>query len=314
MFRRFWTQPSTHYRNFQLVFALLFVNFAIPATFYVFAPEVALGQFSELDVMLGGAGWTLDGPGHPFWRFLGAANVLTLAFMCFWLMRDLRNNKPVLVPLVFLKGMATVLWLGGFALEPAHPVMLAAGIFDGLTCVAFVVFATLAFEEILGLTDPELVPRPAGRSAMGWMNFEQRWAESVLAAAFPASPDGGLPGVEQADFDSFWHRFAGDVPMHFKMGLRAATWVVTLWPMLSFRSLRTFHGLDADRKDEVLRALDGSGSFILRQVGFVLKTAASFAYFSDPALRAGFPSAYPQRADATSSLEDSGDHPAESDA
>ena len=101
---------------FHVVYTLLALNFWIPVLVYVFAPDVAIGQFAALGEPFG-AGYphTED---SVFWRVLGIANVATLGFCCVLLQVDLKRFFPVLFPLVFLKGSATIGWLAAFAVEP----------------------------------------------------------------------------------------------------------------------------------------------------------------------------------------------------
>ena len=294
-FRRFWNQPSTHYRNFQIAFALLALNFAIPTLSYLFAPEYAIGQFASLNETLGGAVYDFPESQSRFWRYLGTANVAALAFMCLWLMGDLRRRWSTIVPLTFLKGTAATIWLVGFLSATAYPAMLAASLFDYATCLAFVVFGTLAYADIQGHPDAVLVPEPAGGTEMGWTRFEQSWAEAILEATLPPNPEAGLPGLETIELKSFWDEYVQQVPLHFRLGLRAATWAVTFWPILTFRSFRTFHGLSKGAKDEVLQSIEHSRFFVIRQLTFVLKTTAGFAYFRDRDVQDLFPTAYPDR-------------------
>lgn len=158
----FFAQPAKRYRNFQLVFTLLTLNFALPAVSYAVAPEIAQEQFARIEALLGGEPYTFNEAGSRVWRYLGAANVATLALMCLLLQLDLRRNYRMLIPLTFLKGYNASLYLLGFAADPAHRAFLAVGLFDALTCVAFVYFARTARAEIEGRPDAELVPRPLG--------------------------------------------------------------------------------------------------------------------------------------------------------
>ncbi len=145
---KFWGQEARAYRNFQLVFTILTLNFAIPTLSYIFAPEVAVGQFIQLNEMLGGSPYTVDEAASHLWRYLGAANVATLAFMCALLQVNVNRFYAVLVPLTFMKALAATLWLAGFVAQPEYPAFLAAAILDYVTSGAFVFFATRAHREI----------------------------------------------------------------------------------------------------------------------------------------------------------------------
>ena len=53
MIGRFFTQPSGAYRNFQLVFTVLTLNFTIPAVSYLVAPDVALKGVHDMSALFG---------------------------------------------------------------------------------------------------------------------------------------------------------------------------------------------------------------------------------------------------------------------
>lgn len=158
---RFWRQPSARYRNFQIAFTILTLNFAIPAISYIFAPESAQDQFVRLNELLGGEAYTFPEAQSRFWRYLGAANVATLALMCGLLQWNLRKNFPTLVPLIFMKSLAATLWLAGYVATPEYPAFLAAAALDYVTSALFAWFAIRARREVDALDDEVLVPRPS---------------------------------------------------------------------------------------------------------------------------------------------------------
>jgi hypothetical protein len=155
-------QRSPAYRNFQIVFTLLTLNFFIPSLSYLFAPGTAMAQFSHMNQVLGGPPYLQPETQSHFWRYLGIANVLTLAFACALLQWNLRRFYAALWPLTFLKSTAATLWLAGFLSNDGVPVFLGASILDYATSAAFVYFATRARREIEGVADEHLVPRPRG--------------------------------------------------------------------------------------------------------------------------------------------------------
>jgi len=290
--RRFWRQPSTHYRNFQIAFAILALHFLIPAAVYLGAPSAAVEQFSALNRWLGGEAYRMPEVGADLFRYLAVAYVAALGTICIWMQRDLRARSTALVPLVLLKGFAALLWAGGYLAGPGAPAMGAAAILDLAVCAAFVGFTVAAREDIRRLSDRVLIPRPTERSELGWTGFEQRWVESILAATLPPRPEEDVPGFAEVELGEFWEQLSERAPLHFRLGLRLSTWVVTFWPIATFRSARSFHGLSADDRDEVLRSIEHSKFFLFRQVTFVFKTTAGFAYFRDPAMQRRFPGAY----------------------
>lgn len=156
----FLKQESSAYRNFQIVFTILTLNFAIPTISYIFMPELTHDQFLQLNAALGGSPYPIDEAASRFWRYLGAANVATLAFMCFLLQWNLRAFLPVLLPLTFMKMVAATLWLAGWTANPEWRAFLAAAILDYATSAAFMYFALRAHSDIRDRSDDELVPSP----------------------------------------------------------------------------------------------------------------------------------------------------------
>lgn len=158
--RQFWTQPAKRYRNFQIAFTLLTLNFLIPACLYAFAPLVAHEQFNDINLLLGGYPYYFPEDQSIFYRVLGAANVFTLAFMCAFLQWNLRKHIIVLIPLVFLKMASVTMWTVAFIQRPILVASAGAAIFDFFTTIAFVVFAVPAYRELAKYADAEVVPSP----------------------------------------------------------------------------------------------------------------------------------------------------------
>lgn len=158
--RRFLAQPSRPYRDFQIAFTLLTLNFVVPAASYAVAPDQAVGQIRAANRILGGDAYDAPESRSRVWRYLGAANVMTLGLMCLLLQLNLRRFILVLVPLAFLKGYNALLFLLGFAASPGLPVLLAIAILDFATTFAFLFFARRAWRDIRQRSDATLVPRP----------------------------------------------------------------------------------------------------------------------------------------------------------
>jgi len=290
--RRFWRQPSTHYRNFQVVAPLAATQFFAPAAVCLVVPEFALEQYAAMNEWLGGAAPGVAGAFFEPFRLLAVADMAVLGFLCVWLQRDLRNGSGALAPFVALQFGGAALLGGGSVVGSGGPAMGVVALYDLVVCAAFVLFAVLARADIHRLSDAALYPEPVGASGLEWLGFEQRWVESILAATLPARPEDEMPGFSDIELDDFWERFLEWVPLHFRIGLRLATWVVTFWPILTLRSFRTFHGLSDERKDEILRSIEHSRFFVVRQATFVFKTTAGFAYFREPETQRRFPGAY----------------------
>ena len=162
MFRPFVSQPVSRFRDFQVVFTILTLNFFTPSVAYLFAPEVAYGQLDQLCNTLGWDLMSAAERGSEFWRFLGFSNVFALGFMCLLLQLNLRRWYPVLLPLLVLKGGSVVgaAWL--FLFGSGHPFFALAVGFDGVTMAAMIFFASRA-HAALPAGDVGLVPAPRFR-------------------------------------------------------------------------------------------------------------------------------------------------------
>lgn len=134
-------------RAFKAVYTVLTLNFFLPALYYCFDPEGAAATYYKL------AEWAGSDAGQPwseesrFWLILGIGNVATLGFLCFLMLRDLRKNYNLLLPLCFLKGCSIV----GFAvawLAEGHPSFLIGVLFDSATIFCMIYFARAAYAEL----------------------------------------------------------------------------------------------------------------------------------------------------------------------
>lgn len=134
-------------RAFKVVYTLLTLNFILPALYYCVDPAGAAETYYALAQLVGseaGQPWSEE---SRFWLILGIGNVATLGFLCFLILRDLRKNYNMLLPLCFLKGCSIL----GFAvawLSHGHPSFLIGVIFDGLTLFCMIFFATKAHNEL----------------------------------------------------------------------------------------------------------------------------------------------------------------------
>ncbi len=156
----FFGQPNKRYLTFQLVFGFLTLQFAIPAVSYVVAPQIAIDQLSDIGELLGGGRYLVPEAHSRIWRFLGAANVMTLALMCGLMQVNLRRWIAALPILMFLKGYNASLFLLDFLFGSAYVAFGVVAFWDFLNCWMFWFFARRAYEEIKDKPDAELVPRP----------------------------------------------------------------------------------------------------------------------------------------------------------
>lgn len=247
---------------------------------------------------------------YQVWRYVGAGWAAAMAFSLRWLRRELRGRCGALVPIILFFSAPGVLALGASLFSAAARAYLVLAVILFSCPVALTVAASLAWSDISGRADGVLIPRPVGPTILGWTATETEWLESILAASLPPAPAEDQPGFGEVDLGDFWEEYFRKVPLHFRLGLRMATWVVTFWPLVTFRAAGTFHGLDEEGRDEVLRSIEHSRFFVVRQVAFVLKTTIGFGYFRMPEMQRRFPTAYGQSDGG--GVEESGERKAES--
>ena len=135
---------ASRLRDFRLLCAALGLSFFAPAWSYLLAPAEAVAQFEAVGRLLGASSypWAQAELGWV-WRVLAAGNVMTLAFMCFALAWEPRRMLPVLAPLLFMKGFASLGYLGAW-LRTAYPAFLAVSAWDAVNCALLLVFARRA--------------------------------------------------------------------------------------------------------------------------------------------------------------------------
>lgn len=141
------------YRVFRLAYAILLVQFAIPAVSYMVAPDLAIATLDRVNRVLGGGPYPFVESGRV-WHMLAVGNVMTLAFMCGLLLVDLRRFYPVLPALMFLKAYSAVYaaWIG---VHDHCPAFLAVFVLDGATTVAFGLFARRARRALDAAPSPD---------------------------------------------------------------------------------------------------------------------------------------------------------------
>jgi hypothetical protein len=146
--------PRAH-RIFRIVYAIITLNFVLPAISYVVAPDTAIETLDRVNRMLGGGAYPFVESGS-LWHMLGVGNVMTLGFMCALLFVDVRRFYPVLPALAFLKAFsaAYAAWIG---FSQACPAFLAIGVLDGTTTAAMIFFAVRAKRA---LDDHARISRP----------------------------------------------------------------------------------------------------------------------------------------------------------
>jgi hypothetical protein len=129
--------------QFRVVYAVLTLNFILPAISYITHPQMFVKTFDQLNRVFGGGAFprTED---TAAWHMLAVGNVMTLGFMCALLWVDLRRFYPVLPALLFLKGFSALYSLGIALANPDMPAFYGVFLFDGFTVAAMAFFAVRA--------------------------------------------------------------------------------------------------------------------------------------------------------------------------
>ncbi len=113
--------------------------------------------------------------------------------------------------------------------------------------------------------------------------FERRWCRALLDACLPPSrTDPRTQGLSAIDLSSFWPRFEAAAPLHLRLGLRLATWLFGLGPLLQGRA--PLSRLSPDLRDDSLRRMARWPA-----VGPLLdlvKVVACWAFFQDADVQA----------------------------
>ncbi|HXX69797.1 MAG TPA: hypothetical protein VEK07_21635 [Polyangiaceae bacterium] len=117
-------------------------------------------------------------------------------------------------------------------------------------------------------------------------SFECRWAEAVLGAIFPGSPEEGLAGIGSMNVVVFLGDVMRSLPRRAALGMRLAIWLVSLSPLLLIGRLALFAGLTVADRERVLHRLATSRRYGLRSLVLLLKTIGALLYASDDRVRA----------------------------
>lgn len=161
MIATFWRQENAAYRNMQVAFTLLTLNFVVPSIGYFFTPETAFAQFLSIGRMLGGIDYPLREESH-LWRVLAAGNVFTLGFICFLLQLNVRRFAAAIPVFAVLKSFSALGYLWVFLFEVPYRLFLVVFFWDALAVFLVVFLGTRALRalERMGPDGPaRLVPR-----------------------------------------------------------------------------------------------------------------------------------------------------------
>jgi hypothetical protein len=159
MLARFWNQENRTYRNMQIVFTLLTLNFIIPSLSYFFAPRVAYQSFLAIGRAMGAGEYPFPEEGH-LWRVLAFGNVFTLGTLTFLMQWNLRKWHVLVPVFTVLKSCSALGYLYVWLVELPYPVFLGVFFFDSLAVFLVVWFGGSAYRSLgpPGPADQRLVP------------------------------------------------------------------------------------------------------------------------------------------------------------
>lgn len=146
--RSFWSQSTTAFRNSQLFFAFFTIGFTVAALAYAALPGVVAAQFAHWDQLLGGSAAGYPEPQCRIWIALAAANVATLALMCYLLLRDVQRHAALQLPLLFMKSASATLFVCWFLAMPGARSLLVAALGDFATAWGIWYFPRRALAEL----------------------------------------------------------------------------------------------------------------------------------------------------------------------
>lgn len=147
-FQQFWQQPTKAYRNSQIFFAIFTVGFAIAALNYGLMPAQSAEFFVLLDKLMGSPNTSYPEPQNRIWIALSAGNVITLSLMSYLLMRDLKKNIAVHLPLLTMKSGSALLFVYWWFHFPESRSLLFAAAGDFATAWGVWYFPRKALQEL----------------------------------------------------------------------------------------------------------------------------------------------------------------------
>jgi hypothetical protein len=118
--------------------------------------------------------------------------------------------------------------------------------------------------------------------------FERAVHLAVFDAVFPGIP-GRVPAARDHDLVGAHERMLAEMPRPHAVGFRLAFVALqVLLPLALLGRPVPFTWLARERGEEAIHRLVKHRGYLLRQLGLLIKTAASFAYFQQPGVRAHF--------------------------
>ena len=116
---------------------------------------------------------------------------------------------------------------------------------------------------------------------------ELRCLSAVFDAVLPSGASHAIRlGAGDVPLDRFVADLVQHAPAHFRMGLRACIWLVTLAPPLVLGRWRTFVGLSPKERLDLLDRLGRSSTYLVREVPLFFKTVACLGFCGLPEVQA----------------------------
>ncbi len=113
--------------------------------------------------------------------------------------------------------------------------------------------------------------------------FEKRLLAIIADAMLPSGVPGGLQrGAASVPTEAFLSDFEKYAPGESMLGVRAATWIITLLPLLWRFKLRPFGALRPTDRYALLNRLEQSRFYLIRELPNLLKIVVCMAWCSDP--------------------------------
>ncbi len=120
------------------------------------------------------------------------------------------------------------------------------------------------------------------------MSLERRWLLAIWDTMLPSGAAAGMPlGASDVPLSLFADDLLEKAPGETRLGVRLATWVVSLWPILWRLKLRTFASLSAEDRLACLESLERSRIYTLREVVNLLKIMGCMGYCGSPEVQRG---------------------------
>lgn len=121
---------------------------------------------------------------------------------------------------------------------------------------------------------------------MTLLGFERRWARSLLEAFAPPGGAGLAPAEGEVDYVAGFERMHGSFAGRAALGMRAALWIAALSPLWMWRRPWRVTKMPIERRTRLVTELLEHSVYFVRELTFLLKSAASFALLGTASVRA----------------------------